>query len=131
MYLISKKGYLFFEKEAFLTEKSVKITESDNVFFKNGQKINNLFLNNAIDCDKIIGNWQIRTRLSGDSIRLKGRGCTKQLNKLFSELGIPASSRDTIPVIADEKGIIWVLGIGVAERCAVTKNSKRVYIIEV
>lgn len=130
-HLISKKGYLFFEKEAFMKRKSVKITESENTFFENCQKVNNLFLNNAVDCDKIIGNWEIRTRLSGDSIRLKGRGCTKPLNKLFSELGIPANLRDEIPVIADEKGIVWVMGVGVAERCAVTKNSKRVYIIEV
>ena len=129
-HLISKKGYLYFEKDAEMNEKSVKITESENIFFENGQKVNNLFLNNAIDCDKIVGNWKIRTRLSGDSIRLKGRGCTKQLNKLLNELNIPVNFRDTLPVIADEKGVVWVYGVGVAERCKVTENSKRVYIIK-
>ncbi len=119
------------EKEAKSSLKTVKITESDNKFFENTQNVNNLFLNNCIDCDKIVGKWNIRTRLAGDSIRLKGRGCTKQLNRLLSEKGIPVGERDFLPVIADEKGVIWIHKIGVAERCAVTKNSKRVYIIEV
>ncbi len=131
-FAVCKRGKLSIEeKTAEYPEKTVKITECDNKFFENTQKVNNLFLNYSIDCDKIVGKWNIRTRLAGDSIRLKGRGCTKQMNRLLSEEGIPVSERDSLPVIADEKGVIWIHKIGVAERCAVTKNSKRVYIIEV
>ena len=91
------------------------------------QNVNNLFLNNAIDCDKIIGNLVERTRMSGDSMRISGRGCTKSLNKLFNEAGILKEERDYIPVLADDNGPVWVYGIGIAGRCAVSDSTKRIY----
>ena len=97
---------------------------------KINKKINNLLLNNSLDCDKIVGQSVLRTRMSGDSIRLKNRGCTKTLNRLFSENSIPLEERDNLPVLADEKGIIWVYGFGVSGRCAVTDNTKRILLIE-
>ena len=97
--------------------------------FTNGEKINNLLLNNAIDCDKIVGKLVLRTRLSGDSIRLRNRGCTKTLTRLMSENKVPVALREKIPVISDDNGVIWVYGIGVAQRCAVTKNSVEIMII--
>lgn len=108
----------------------VNMTECDNTFFKSTKKINNLFLNNLLDCDKIMGKSVVRTRQSGDSIRLKNRGCTKTLNRLFSENRIPAEERDFIPVIADDKGVIWVYGIGAAQRCAADESARRVLVIE-
>ena len=89
-----------------------------------------MLLNNSLDCDKIIGKSVLRTRLAGDSIRLAGRGCTKSLKKLMNELSVPKELRDSIPVIADEAGVIWIYGIGVAQRCAVTKNSNEIMIIK-
>lgn len=100
-----------------------------NDLFTNGEKINNLFLKNSLDCDKIIGKSVVRTRLAGDSIRLAGRGCTKSLKKLMNELSVPTELRDSLPVIADDEGVIWIYGIGVAQRCAVTKNSRDIMII--
>ena len=108
----------------------VHIERRINDLFTNGEKINNLLLNNSLDCDKIIGKSVTRTRLPGDSIRLAGRGCTKSLKKLMNELSIPPELRDSLPVIADEAGVIWIYGIGVAQRCAVTKNSAEVLIIK-
>ena len=108
----------------------VQIERRINDLFTNGEKINNLLLNNSLDCDKIIGKSVSRTRLPGDSIRLAGRGCTKSLKKLMNELSIPPELRDSLPVIADEAGVIWIYGIGVAQRCTVTKNSAEVLIIK-
>ncbi len=93
------------------------------------EKINNLLSINLIDCDKIIGSPIIRTRQEGDSIRLKNRGCTKTLNKLFTETKVDPAIRDSIPVIADDKGVIWVYGMGVSQRCA--PNNKSENILEV
>ena len=90
------------------------------------EKINNLLSINLIDCDKIIGSPIIRTRKEGDSIRLKNRGCTKTLNKLFTENKVDITIRDSIPVIADDKGVIWVYGMGVSQRCALSNNSTNV-----
>ncbi|MBE6780882.1 MAG: tRNA lysidine(34) synthetase TilS [Ruminococcaceae bacterium] len=90
------------------------------------QKVNNLLSNDAIDCDKIVGDLKIRTRREGDTIRLKNRGCTKTLNKLFTENKVPTSLRDVIPVVCDDNGVVWVYGMGVSQKCAATANSKNV-----
>lgn len=56
------------------------------------------------------GKMVLRSRIAGDSIRLLGG--TKSLKKLFIDEKIPASMRDTIPVLADEEGILAVIGFG-------------------
>lgn len=113
-----------------ITRFSVKLTEISSDFSEKDKKINNLFLNNSLDCDKIVGKSVLRTRRSGDSIRLRNRGCTKTLKKLYTEYRVPIKVRDTLPVIADDNGVIWVYGIGVAERCAVKETAKRIIKIE-
>ncbi len=56
------------------------------------------------------GEIVVRGRQSGDTMTLS---CgTKSLKKLFIEKKIPADSRDRVPVIADEKGVLGVYGIG-------------------
>ncbi len=87
------------------------------------EKVNNLFLKNTIDCDKINGSLVLRTRLPSDEIRLSGRNCTKSLKKLFNELKIAAELREIIPVAADNSGVVWIYGVGVSERVAVDENT--------
>lgn len=109
---------------------SVELSENVNDLFTNGRKVNNLLLNNSLDCDKIMGKSVIRARQAGDSIRLSGRGYTKTLKKLYNEYKIPPEDRETLPVIADDEGVIWIYGIGTAERCAVTEKSEHILIIK-
>lgn len=108
----------------------VQITKTDENFLITNENVNNLLLKNSLDCDKIVGKYTVRTRLTGDRIRLKNRGCTKNLTKLYNECNIPLEERDVIPVIADEKGVIWIYGIGVAHRCAISEKSKKILIIK-
>ena len=56
------------------------------------------------------GELILRSRQSGDTIRLPGG--TKSLKKLFIDKKIPASQRNRIPVFADEKGVLYVHGVG-------------------
>lgn len=56
------------------------------------------------------GEIRVRSRRSGDAIRLSGG--TKTLKKLFIDKKIPAARRDGIPVICDDKGILGVYTIG-------------------
>ena len=58
-----------------------------------------------------VGTVRFRSRRAGDTIRLNGG--TKSLKKLFIDHKIPAASRDRIPVVYDDAGIIGVYGIGV------------------
>lgn len=52
----------------------------------------------------------LRSRQAGDTIRLNAG--TKTLKKLFVDRKIPASLREGIPVLADEKGVLGIYGIG-------------------
>ncbi len=57
------------------------------------------------------GQLTVRSRKSGDSIRLNGG--TKSLKKLFIDKKIPASEREFLPVIADEAGVAAVYSVGI------------------
>ena len=59
---------------------------------------------------RLDGDPVLRGRREGDTIRLPGG--TKTLKKLFIDKKIPSDQRDRIPVIADDTGVVWVMGIG-------------------
>ncbi|MBO7520283.1 MAG: tRNA lysidine(34) synthetase TilS [Clostridia bacterium] len=122
-----QKGILKIRKPGADTGFDVKIERQKNDLIKKNKKVNNLLLKNLLDCDKIVGEINVRTRREGDKIRLAGRGCTKTLKQLYNENGIPQNDRKNLPVIADSKGVIWVCGIGAAERVKVTEDSEFVY----
>ncbi len=126
-YCQNKNGYLFVGSN----DENLKKTEFSVEITKISENVNNLLLNNSLDCDKIVGKLVLRTRQSGDSIRLANRGCTKKLTKLYNEFSVPINLRDTLPVISDDLGVVWIHGIGVAERCAVSKKTNLVYVIGV
>lgn len=127
-------GKLYFKKNSENTlprQFTVKISKTTNIFFEKNQKVHSLFLKNVLDCDRIVGELKVRTRMTGDKIRLKNRNVTKTLKKLYTEYKVPLENRDTLPVISDDNGVVWVYGIGVAERCAITKSSRNIFIISV
>lgn len=97
----------------------------------NAKKINNLLLKSYLDCDKIVGKLTVRTRMSGDSVKLKNKNGTKILKKLYTEYKIPTDLRDAWPVISDSEGIVWIYKIGVAERAATDGNSSNIIKINV
>lgn len=121
-YCAEENNIFYIEKEGNKPTKTYQTI----ITVKELDKINNLLLKNAADCDTIVGELTIRTRLEGDSIRLRGRNCTKSLKKLFCELKIPKEERDLIPVAADSEGIVWIYGVGVSKRNAVSSNTKHV-----
>lgn len=107
----------------------LEMTEITAENLKSQQKFNSLFLNNIIDCDKISGKLILRSRLIGDEIKLLKRNCTKSLKKLFQEAKIEETLRDSIPVLADDDGVVWVEGFGVAERCCIDEDSKNIILV--
>lgn len=106
------------------------LLEIEEIDLKN-TKINNLLLKNAIDCGKINGSPIRRTRLPSDSIKLRGRNCTKSLKKLFNEAKISGEIREKLPILADDCGVVWVYKFGVSERVAVDGDTEKALIIKV
>lgn len=63
------------------------------------------------------GTIVVRSRREGDSIRLPGGA--KTVKKIFIDRKIPATERDSIPVLCDDAGIFCVYSIGTSrERAA-------------
>ncbi|MGN1001378.1 MAG: tRNA lysidine(34) synthetase TilS [Oscillospiraceae bacterium] len=85
-------------------EKAGEIHNSFNIFY--------------LKSENICGKLRLSSRMEGDSIRLKGRGCTKSVRKLFSEAGLSPEKRILTPVLRDDVGVVAVYGFGTAERCA-------------
>ena len=106
---------------------NTKLVKENALFLKKDGKINNLLLKNAIDCDKIVGKLTVRTWQSGDTITFSHRNVTKPLKKLFSEDKLEMSLRKALPVIADDKGVVWVHTYGVDKRVCADENTKFVY----
>lgn len=82
------------------------------------EKINKSLNTFLFKSDNICGKIVIRPRKTGDKIDLFGRSGTKTLKKLFIEEHIPLRKRRSIPVIADNKGVLAVYGIGADKRAA-------------
>ncbi len=61
----------------------------------------------------IIGDLFLRNKEDGDAYFYGGM--THKLKKLFNDRKIPSSKRSAIPVLCDEKGIVWVPGFGVRD----------------
>ena len=97
---------------------------------ENPKNIFKRYFNNMIDCDKIIGKAVIRSRMAGDRYSPAGRGIRKSLKKLFAEASIPVGNRWLLPVVSDDRGIIWVYGFGVDERCRIDEHTESLFRIE-
>ncbi len=78
-------------------------------------KINGKFIPFFFKKERICGNMLVRPRKSGDRLRPAGRP-EKSLKKWMIEEKIPAEERGGIPVIADDRGVVAVPGIGADER---------------
>ena len=61
----------------------------------------------------IEGELYIRSRRDGDAYFYKGM--THKVKKLCNDKKIPPEDRDSIPVICDRKGIVWIPGFGVRD----------------
>lgn len=58
----------------------------------------------------------VRTARPGDRIRFAGFDGSKKINEVFIDEKVPRSMRSKIPLVADEKGILWIVGIKIGTR---------------
>lgn len=84
-----------------------------------------------LDYDIIKGNLIVRTRQSGDRIVIDRSGRSQKLKAYLINEKIPAHKRDSLPLIADEDQILWVVGHRLSSACLVTDQTDRVLEIKV
>lgn len=75
-------------------------------FDKYSSNIYKIFMKTTIRGDIIKDGLYMRMRQDGDAYTFDGM--THKLKKLFNDRKIPLYMRDSVPVICDSKGILWV-----------------------
>ncbi len=97
-------------------ELTVKKLEKSEVFYKT-------FNTFCLDCGTIdFESLCVRTRRTGDRLRLTENGGSRTLKKLMIDRKIPRHTRDELAVIADKNGVIAVQDIG-ADCSRTAKNN--------
>lgn len=97
------------------------------IFNKSDLPAKQIVHNKVLDYDKIIGKLILRNRRAGDKMKTAGNTCTKSLKKLFKEKNI--DNKNSVMILADDSGIVWIDGIGCCDRCKITENSMNILFI--
>ena len=85
---------------------SVRAVQKDQVFYKS-------FNTFYAGCDTIdIPTLVLRTRRTGDRLRLTESGGSKTLKKILIDRKIPGTQRDRLAVLADRYGVVAVQSVG-------------------
>lgn len=79
----------------------------------------------VLDADRIEGPLVLRTRRPGDRISPVGMKGTKKLQDLLVDAKVPRDARDRVPVVADARGIVWVVGLRLDRRAAAVPETAR------
>ena len=80
----------------------------------------------ALDATAMRGTLRVRRRRPGDRFQPLGLAGEKKLQDVFVDAKVPRSQRDSVPVVCDDEGIVWVAGYRIAERVKVTASTRRV-----
>ena len=85
---------------------TVRPVQKNQVFY-------NSFNTFYVGCDTIdITTFVLRTRRTGDRLRLNRHGGSRPLKKILIDKKIPAPQRGTLAVLADQNGVIAVQSVG-------------------
>lgn len=73
----------------------------------------------------------LRTRQEGDRFYPAGSTGSKKLKDFFIDNKIPRQARDSIPLVCDQSGILWVAGYRQAERGKVTEKTQKILLLHI
>lgn len=107
-----------------LTAKIIDFDEKERLEFDDRKRV-------FIDFGKITHPLIVRNRKEGDLFRPIGSPGKKKVNEVFRQKGILPEERDKLPLIISRDEIIWSPGIPVSENFKITRETKKVLIIEV
>lgn len=85
----------------------------------------------CFDCDKIRDGLVLRTRRSGDYLRVTAKGGKKKLKDYMIDAKIPKEERDSILLLADGPEIWWVVGYRAGESGRVREDTKAVLQVQI
>lgn len=84
----------------------------------------------VLDHEKIQGDILIRNRRNGDVINPSGMLGTKKLKDFFIDEKIPREARDSMPLVAVDNEIIWIIGRRYSDKYEVSNQTREVLVLE-
>ncbi len=80
----------------------------------------------SIDLDRLALPLSVRAPATGDRFAPLGMGGNSMpLADFFRGRGVPGNRRPRIPLVCDRLGIVWVVGLRIADRVKVTGDTRR------
>ena len=83
------------------------------------------------DYDRIEQPLRVRSWRDGDRIEKPLGGKSKKLSDLFLDARIPVWQRGEIPLIADARGILWVVGHAISKKYLPEESSMRILRLQI
>ncbi|MDR2982985.1 MAG: tRNA lysidine(34) synthetase TilS [Puniceicoccales bacterium] len=75
--------------------------------------------------DSITSGLNVRTWQQGDAYQALGAPGSRKLSDVFIDKKINAAERRELPVVCDNKGILWVPGLPPADRCRLQSSAEK------
>jgi tRNA(Ile)-lysidine synthase len=69
-----------------------------------------------LDAQAITGTLRVRSWQPGDRFQPLGAPGSRKVQDIFVDAGLPKRLRSRIPLVLDEKGIVWLAGFRIADR---------------
>ncbi len=83
------------------------------------------------DADRICFPLVLRTRRPGDRFQPLGMKREKKLKDFLIDERVPFYERGSLPLLCDQDGIIWVVGVRLSERVRITPETKNALFMRV
>ena len=85
----------------------------------------------CFDYNKVVGNVFIRNRTFGDRFSPFGMNGRKKLKDYFIDEKVPRELREKLPLLVDEKNIIWVIGYRTSEIYKISRDTSKILKVEI
>lgn len=79
----------------------------------------------VVDADCLAGGLTLRQWQEGERFIPLGAGGHKKVGDFLTDNKVPTAYRKHLAVVADEKGIVWICGLRIAERVKVTDKTRQ------
>ena len=84
-----------------------------------------------LDRDRLSPPLIVRSIRRGDRFVPLGMKGSKSIGDYLTDRKVASLYRDEIPVVCDDKGIVWLVGFEIADRVKIDNRTEKVVTIEV
>lgn len=84
-----------------------------------------------IDAERLVEPLEVSGIQRGARFHPFGRPGTKKVGDFLTDKKYPRPLRDELPVVYDRNGVVWLAGVEIDDRVAITKDTRKIVRIEI